>query len=134
MLTWSESLSTGIEAIDSQHKELFSRINSLLSAMAQGKGKDQVKDILVFLGDYVVTHFGTEEKYMRQYLYPAYPSHKREHAEYIERFNRLKQKLDSEGVNSLLAIESQELLVQWWGTHIGKTDKALGAFLRTKIS
>ena len=36
-MQWTEDLSDGIAAIDNQRKELFSRINSLVEAIRQGK-------------------------------------------------------------------------------------------------
>ena len=36
-MQWTEDLTVGVEAIDNQHKELFSRINSLADAIRQGK-------------------------------------------------------------------------------------------------
>ena len=32
-VTWTDDLATGVNKIDDQHKELFSRINSLLVAL-----------------------------------------------------------------------------------------------------
>ena len=132
MLKWTEDLSTGVGVIDDQHKELFKRVNSLLSSMSQGKGKEQIGEVLGFLSDYVVTHFGTEEKSMESNGYPGLKAHKGEHTSYIEKLSGLRKRFDREGQNSLLAIESQRLLVDWWLNHIGKTDKALGAFLKAK--
>jgi hemerythrin len=36
-MQWTEDLSVGVETIDNQHKELFSRINSLADAIRLGK-------------------------------------------------------------------------------------------------
>ena len=36
---WSEDLATGIEKIDTEHKEIFKQINKLLDDMDKGKGK-----------------------------------------------------------------------------------------------
>ena len=71
LLKWTEDLSTGIGVIDDRHKELFKRVNSLLSSMSQGKGKEQMGEALGFLSDYVVTHFGTGEQFMRAHGYPG---------------------------------------------------------------
>lgn len=42
-IEWTDELATGVNKIDNQHKELFKRINNLLDACNQGKGKDEVK-------------------------------------------------------------------------------------------
>lgn len=130
MLTWTDDLLTGYKAIDDQHKELFRRVNALLEAMGQGKGKAQVAEVLGFLSDYVVTHFGTEEQFMAAHKYPGLLTHKLEHTAYTDKLKHLLDRFQKEGPSSLMAIESQQLLTGWWASHIGKTDKALGAFLR----
>ncbi|MBE3518935.1 MAG: hemerythrin family protein [Firmicutes bacterium] len=132
MLAWTKDLATGIGVIDDQHKELFKRVNDLLSAMKQGKGKEQLAGLLGFLADYVVTHFGTEEKFMQAHDYPQSLGHKAEHMSFVRNLSDLRKRFDQEGPGSLLAIESQRLLVDWWYNHIGKSDKALGAFLKGK--
>ncbi len=57
---WRENLATGNEEIDRQHMELFRRFNTLLAACNQGKGKDEVNGLLLFLNDYIRTHFALE--------------------------------------------------------------------------
>ena len=59
--TWSSALETGHSVIDSQHKELISAVNSLLSACRQGQGVAKVEETLDFLVSYTKRHFGDEE-------------------------------------------------------------------------
>jgi hemerythrin len=131
MLVWTDDLLTGYKTIDDQHKELFKKVNALLEAMGQGKGKEQVAEVLGFLSDYVVSHFGTEEQLMQSRKYPGFLSHRLEHTAYTDKLKRLRERFEKEGPSSLMAIESQQLLTGWWASHIGRTDKALGAFLRS---
>ncbi|MEK7700013.1 MAG: hemerythrin domain-containing protein [Planctomycetota bacterium] len=63
---WSENLAVGVTMIDDQHKGIFSRINTLMSAMSQGKGKEEVGKVLEFLADYTKKHFSAEEKLMME--------------------------------------------------------------------
>jgi hypothetical protein len=60
-----------VDEIDDQHKEIFRRINGLLDSCRQGKGKEDVGKVINFLDDYVVTHFGREEKYVIDNSFPA---------------------------------------------------------------
>ena len=48
-LNWDNNLSTGISSIDDQHKEILNRINQLLVAMKNGKGKDEALKALSVL-------------------------------------------------------------------------------------
>ena len=50
-IEWNDDLTTGNNTIDEQHKELISRFNSILAACNLGKGKDEVKNLLQFLGE-----------------------------------------------------------------------------------
>jgi hemerythrin len=136
-LQWTPDLSVGSNEIDDQHKELFSRINDLRSAMSQGKGRAEISKTTKFLEDYVVTHFGTEEKLMARHDYPDAAAHKARHTEFIKDFTDLKRKLEQlesqQAVTSFLVIDIQRRLVEWLMNHIGKVDKALGSYLSSRV-
>jgi hemerythrin-like metal-binding protein len=82
-IEWNDNLATGVSEIDAQHKELFKRINVLFEACSKRKGRAEVGNLLKFLEEYVVVHFGTEEKYMTMFNYPEYSSHKEEHTNFV---------------------------------------------------
>lgn len=130
---WRPDLSVGFDEIDSQHKELFARVNKLLEAASQGKGKEEVGKTIEYLGQYVVSHFGMEERHMTRGQYPELPSHKAQHVQFTSDFSALKKKFEAEGPSSQLTILIQRQVCDWLINHIGKTDKALGAFLRAKL-
>lgn len=132
-IEWTTDLATGVDEIDKQHKELFQRINSLLGSCREGKGKDEVKKVIWFLEDYVITHFSEEERYMGKHDYPEYSSHKRQHLEFMENFLTLKKQFESEGPGVHIVVNINHLVVDWLKNHIRRLDKALGAFLKTKI-
>jgi hemerythrin len=131
-LKWNEKFATGIEKIDTQHRELFTRINNLLDACTQRKGEEMIGEVMRFLEDYIVVHFSTEEEFMLKYDYPDYPSHKAQHAKFISEFSELKRRLKS-GRISTVVVPTNRLLIDWWINHISNVDKELGAFLRTKM-
>lgn len=131
-LQWTDALLTGVDQIDNQHKELFKRINSLFDACQQGKGKDEVMNVLKFLEDYIITHFSAEEKMQQEHSYPDYPSHKALHEQFKNEFYKFKKGLEQEGVTLSAVILTNRLLSSWWTEHIGKIDKTLGVFLKGK--
>ena len=59
---FDESLVTGNEMIDSQHKELIDKINKLLDSCETSKDKVVSVKTLDYLADYTEFHFGEEEK------------------------------------------------------------------------
>lgn len=133
LIEWTEDLAVGIAEIDNQHRELFSRINQLLEACTQGKGKDAVSDIVRFLEEYVVVHFSAEEKLMEKYSYPDYRDHKKLHEQFVTDFSGLKEKLETEGPGPHIVIMTNRVVVTWLNSHIRNVDKNVGAYLKTKL-
>ncbi|OGR25567.1 MAG: hemerythrin [Desulfuromonadaceae bacterium GWB2_53_15] len=129
-IEWRESLSIGVDAIDGQHKELLQRFDKLLSACKDGKGIDELKGLLDFLSDYVLTHFRDEESIQRQHRYPGYEEHKRLHEGFVVRLETLKQEIDTQGMAVHHVMETNNLLLKWLINHISVVDKELGKFLQ----
>jgi hemerythrin len=131
---WSDSLASGAAEIDTQHKELFTRVNSLLNAFDKGTaGRDEVSKIVQYLTDYVVFHFGTEEKHMEKFGYSSMSAHKAQHGQFVRTFLRLKERMLMEGINPQLTEETKQLVVDWLINHIKYSDRALGMFLKLKM-
>ncbi|MDA8433088.1 MAG: bacteriohemerythrin [Nitrospiraceae bacterium] len=131
-IEWTPDLATGVDLIDAQHKELFSRINNLLEACKQGKGKEEVGKTIAFLEQYVVEHFSAEEKQMSSAGYPAAPAHKAQHHIFMENFSSLKQKFEAEGPGVHIVVGTNQFVVDWLRSHIRKLDKELGQFLKSR--
>jgi hemerythrin len=85
-----------------------------------------------FLEEYVVVHFGTEERYMDTYGYPMSAEHKREHEKFNDNLAGLKKQLEAEGPALLVLLAANRLLVDWMRNHIMCVDQQLGAFLKTR--
>ncbi len=131
-IEWTQDLATGIGWQDNQHKELFTKINSLMEAMKTGKGKDEIVKLFKFLDDYTVLHFGNEERTMEKLNYNEYSSHKSQHKNFISNLSDLKKQLETAVVPVAVVVKTQSMLVDWLKNHISKVDKVLGAFLKTK--
>jgi hemerythrin len=133
-MEWTEDLSVGVRKIDEQHKELFSRINDLVEAIKSHTCKYKIGDVIKFLEDYIVFHFGEEEKIMLDLDYPGYEGHLKEHEKFMAAFAELKkelQKLEGAASGSYeLSVETNQVVVDWILAHISKIDKGLGRFLK----
>lgn len=127
---WNRDLETGNVNIDNQHKELFRRFDSLMDACSQRKGKEEVQKVLLFLGDYIRTHFAMEEELQRTHNYPEYPAHKEQHELFIRDLEKLEQQLKLEGPTLTLVIKTNQSMVNWLINHINVKDKHLAAYLR----
>lgn len=131
-IEWNNSLATGNNDIDSQHKELFNRFDKLLTACNQRKGKEEVSSVLMFLGDYVRSHFAMEEQLQRNHNYPHYADHKEQHEGFIRDLQKLEDQFKQEGVSLSLVIQTNQTMVNWLIKHINATDRALADYLRVR--
>ncbi|NJD57186.1 MAG: bacteriohemerythrin [Nitrospirae bacterium] len=132
-LQWTQDLSVGVEEIDSQHKELFDRINDLDSAMKQGSAKEEVVRLMEFLDEYVIIHFGAEEKYMTDRNYKGYTLHKTKHEWFKKEFYDIWTKLEAGGITPDVIVLSNNLLITWFSNHIRSIDMMLGSFLKSNM-
>lgn len=129
---WNQNLAVGVMEIDGQHKELFKRINDLLDALSQGKGKQELGNTLKFLEDYTKTHFAAEEKLMTKHSYPGLAVQKAEHSKFIKDLADLHNEFNAAGASLPLLIQIQKKTVDWLTNHISRMDKELGKFLNEK--
>jgi hemerythrin len=132
-IEWDESLSTGIQEIDAQHRSLFAMLNGLISAMEAKRGRDEMMKVIKFLDDYVVMHFGTEEAYMKRYGFPGYDRHHAEHRTFIDSYTGLKLMYEESGITSALLILTQSKICNWILNHVGKLDREFGAYLKPRL-
>jgi hemerythrin len=102
-------------------------------AMETGRGREELVRTIGFLTDYVVFHFGVEEKYMEQYGYTDRTQHKAQHDLFVKTFLRLKDRLLLEGINPKNIEDTKQLVVDWLINHIKFSDKGLGMFLKRKL-
>ncbi len=132
-LQWTKALSVGISEIDDQHKELFGRINKMLNIIVESSEIDETGKVIDFLDEYVVSHFATEEGLMKRFDYPDLEHHLRQHGEFTREFCLFRDRFSKEGPSRFLAIQIEEMMVEWWTNHINKVDKVLGSFLKDKL-
>lgn len=125
----TQDLVTGNALIDTQHKQLFQAINTLLDACSQGKGRDQLMDTVRFLNNYVNKHFGDEEKLQVSSNYPGYSSHKTFHDGYKRQLSLATQDLLAEGP-TVKALGQINQMAGVLVSHIRTEDRKLAAFLK----
>jgi len=129
-MLWRPTLEVGHPQIDSEHQSLVEVLNRLHAAMKQGKGKEEVEKVLVFLKDYTVGHFKAEEALMMTHNYPGAPTHMAIHADLVKQVSDLIA--DYRSGKAVLTSAVLDFLEDWLVKHIMGEDKALGEFLRSK--
>ena len=68
-VTFDDTLVTGNEMIDSQHKEWIDRINQLMKSCETDKEKQAAMKMLDYMADYADFHFAAEEKLQEEIGY-----------------------------------------------------------------
>ena len=134
-MEWSEKLSTGIATIDSQHKELFTRINNLVLAIKQHRCKSEIDGTIKFLDDYARIHFSEEENRMRETAYPGYDEQREDHRKYLAALSELKEQASLPRVPGStydLSTTTYQVVVDWIVDHILKVDMKFGDYLRSQ--
>jgi hemerythrin len=128
-LRWEPHLAIGVAAIDDQHQELFRNVNALLAAMRGRRGAAEVPRLLDFLGRYAVEHFAGEERLMREVRYPGLEAHRREHTEFAQDFQALRQEYEAGGATPAVVVRLNVWLCGWLRRHVSDTDQDMGRYL-----
>jgi len=128
--TWSNDLVTGNAAIDAQHKQLVTAVNSLLEACTGGKGRAALISTLEFLISYTLKHFADEEKIQLQCKYPDYENHKKIHESFKVTVSELAKQLHDEGPTVSLVAKVNSNLGKWLVSHIQREDMKIAAHMR----
>ncbi len=129
-VTWDPSMSTGVDTIDQQHKQLISWLNELYDAMQAGKGRDQIGPLLDKLGQYVGMHFKHEEECMAKYKCPVAAQNIAAHKGFVETFGQFRREFETGGANVALVLKVQKELMGWLTGHIKGVDTKLQTCVR----
>jgi hemerythrin len=133
---WSDDLSVGVERIDAQHRELIARTNALLRALPGGGGpaSQAAMETLLYLSAYVEEHFADEERYMAEVAFPGLPAHRVEHLGFRETLRVLVRRFSLGGIDEVLRRGIEEEVCGWIVRHVLGTDRAIGQFVRGRVS
>ncbi|MCM1302516.1 MAG: response regulator [Lachnospiraceae bacterium] len=79
-VVWKDSYNIGVDAIDREHKVLFSTVNKLLTLSQNEKKSEWVcREGVKYVKNHTEEHFEHEEAYMKSIQYCDYEIHKRIH-------------------------------------------------------
>jgi hemerythrin len=124
---FDDTLITGNEMIDSQHKELIAKINDLINACEANQGKEEAGRMMTYLKDYVEFHFGEEEKFQEEIAYPGIAEHKAKHAEFKETVRTLAEMVES-GETTDFSSLVQKQVIDWLYSHIKAFDRSVAEY------
>jgi hemerythrin len=127
---WDESMSTGVEDLDNEHRTLIQWVNRLSDAVEAGTAEAEVPKILAFLGTYAARHFAHEEECMVRFRCPAGEANRKAHEQFNVQFTVLKNECLKDGVTPERVAKLQGALGSWLAEHIMKVDVALRPCVR----
>jgi hemerythrin len=129
MVVWDEKYATGIELIDSQHKELFSLTNELFRAcMSDDKTlKSVFIETMGRMVEYVRFHFGAEQQILQRINYPDYQEHKRQHDKLVR--DILEAVKAHNNGDRLVANQFVRTMRDWILSHIAHTDRLYASYI-----
>ena len=127
----TQDLLTGNALIDSEHRQLFAAVNNLMDACSQGQGRAQIEQMVKFLSDYVVKHFGDEERLQVQSSYPGYTDHKQFHDGYRRQLGEVSLELVQAGP-TVKALGDLNRVVAVLVSHIRTEDKRVARHIQSQ--
>jgi len=128
MIALSKDMETGVDKIDTQHRELVDRINDVLAMGEKSISKEVTKKTLDMLGDYIVKHFNDEEALQKQSGYPKYDLHREQHQFYFNEFQKLKKEFIENGHSMKFTLDLNNSIIGWIVKHIRSVDVEFGRY------
>jgi len=130
--SWDESLETGNELIDRQHREVVDLLDELRAAEAAPE--TEVLRVLDKMMEFTLFHFAAEEKLMTQVGYPADPSVEmvQQHREFTD-YARLRV-LEFRRGEMACVLPLHAFLDEWLKIHEFGMDRLLADWIRARSS
>ena len=122
-MSWSARHRTGIAKLDSQHQNLFKRLNDLRFAVAAGKPAGIAQAFPPLLQS-MTEHFTTEEEYLKQHVYPGLAKQSKDHIALLQRFSQ------AQSLGAGISLALIEELSRLFDEHCAGADLAYAEFLR----
>jgi len=128
-IVWTSRLSTGVDKLDKQHRDLIDKLRALEDAIRAGETNAVLLDAFKFLDIYMRDHFQDEEAEMDRVQFREAELNRRGHARFLVTFEALHKQLVAEGPSEHLAQEVHHELAEWFVHHILLIDARLAKVL-----
>jgi HAD superfamily hydrolase (TIGR01509 family) len=127
-IQWKDRYNIGYKDIDAQHRVLLDLLNELVDLIAGRGSPEQVSSIFQRLCSYALTHFTSEERYMKAAGYPGLAQQESEHATFVHQLLAFNQAYDPS--DPRLLEETLSFLKTWYLDHILRSDMGYVPFLK----
>lgn len=121
IIDWNEDVTSGIEEIDRQHKQIINQLNHIVFLF---ESPDSSKDLITCLLEFsklIQEHFDYEENLLSEYGYKGLKDHKAGHEEITDLINSviMPAMLDDEAE---IPAEPLISIVRWFEKHLKTED------------
>lgn len=130
-IAWSEKLSVGVAALDTDHKKLIAIFNRLNRSIRAGEGQAVIGPCLDDLLAYTDYHFEAEEALMKLARYPDLAPHRQQHRALIERLTGIRDRY-ADDPDSIASTAVFDFLSNWLMRHILGDDQRYSPWLDRK--
>jgi len=131
-MLWKDQYELGVSLIDTQHKELFRRVESFMQVLRSSDSWDkkisQIDETLEFMKKYVVEHFRDEEEYQRSINYPGYEAHKQIHNGMVKYVLEVSKQYEKSKYNEDLMQQFGGKLLAWLINHVAAEDQLIADY------
>ncbi|EAL5477412.1 hemerythrin family non-heme iron protein, partial [Campylobacter jejuni] len=127
LITWNEKYSIHDTMIDIQHQKLFELAGKVESAVYKFVKREELKEILTELFNYMKEHFDNEEQYMQEIHYPYLNEHKIMHKNIIRDMSYLIQNIKT---TNDLKEKLYTIMSEWLLEHILHHDVMIGKWIK----
>jgi len=122
IIEWNEEITSGIQEIDRQHKQIISLLNQIVYFFETPDSSKELISSLLEFSKVIHEHFAFEEKLLAEYGFKGLKNHKAGHEEISDMINSIVMPamLDEEADIPAEPIIS---IVRWFENHL-KTEDA----------
>ncbi len=135
-MLWKDKYELGVPLIDTQHKELFRRVESFMQVLRAEDNWDekipQLNETLEFMKRYVVEHFRAEEEYQQSINYPGYEAHKEVHNGMVDYVKEVSKQYENSNYDEQLMQQFGGRLLAWLINHVAAEDQRIADYALKK--
>lgn len=131
-MEWSDALLTGVESIDTEHKELLKRANDFCVALNSLIPRSDLLKALHSLDSYFKTHIQSEEEFLARCRYPRIRKHIKLHESLLDNIKNMSGFIENNTVNPFTADFIAQATSAWLLDHIRLHDRDIGAYVRSR--
>jgi hemerythrin len=133
-IVWKEEWSTGIVAIDDQHRAMADQLNRIVDVLEGWEPSEgpvpELNGMLDELLSLTRENFRSEEDLMVESAYPGYTGHKKEHAMLLAELAHLMREI---GLGrSAVGLSTLRDLKRWFVSHIVLADSRYAEHVRAR--